>query len=606
MVDTREQKRTGAEDVVWDLSVYYSGIDDPQIDADLKEADRLADEFVVQYRGKVGELSAAELKAAYEAYEALYDLVNKIDTYASLNYTVYSTDAKWGAFQQRIDEAASRLFQKLVFFTLEWNQVDDARAEEILNDPALGSYAYHLETARLTKDYQLTEPEERLLIEKSVTGRNAWVRLFSQIMASQTFEWDGETINQSTLLSKIQEGDRDVRKKAADMMTADLQGKKMELTYIYNTLAADKASDDRMRGYPSWITSRNISNKTPDDVYEALVETVTSNYDLVAKHYNLKRILLGVDELYDYDRYAPLQLKESETFYTWEDARRITVDSYGSFSPRAGEVAAKFFDGRWIHAPVMQGKRGGAYASYGTKATHPWVFVNFTGNANDVMTLAHELGHGLHMYLAGREQTLFSMFTPLTTAEMASTFGEMVVFKRLMANETDDEVKLGMLAEKIEGTMATVYRQIAMNRFEDRMHNARREQGELSTEQFNEMWMETQRAMFGDSVTLRDEYEQWWSYIPHFLHTPGYVYAYSFGELLVLALYKLYEQEGESFVPRYLDLLSAGDSDYPHKLLEKVGVNLNDPGFWQQGVDVLADLIDQEEKLAKSLFPDRV
>ena len=280
---------------------------------------------------------------------------------------------------------------------------------------------------------------------------------------------------------------------------------------------------------------------------EALVSTVTGNYDIVARHYALKKALLGYDELYDYDRYAPLNLKESEEFYVWEQARDIVLEAFDNFSPSMKTAAQHFFDNDWIHAPVLPNKRGGAFASPTVASANPYVFLNYLGDTRDVTTLAHELGHGIHMYLSGRANGLFALYTPLTTAEMASTFAEMLVFQDLMAAEDDQEVKLSMLTEKIEDTFATVFRQISMNRFEDKMHTARRSEGELTAERFSELWLETQRDMFGDSVTITDEYGSWWSYVPHFLHTPGYVYAYSFGELLVLALYRIYQEEGARF-----------------------------------------------------------
>jgi oligoendopeptidase F len=600
------EKQTGAEHIVWDLSIYYSGLDDARMDTDLQQVNQQVDAFVSDYRGKVAALTAEELGEAYERMEAILDLFGRVASFASLNFSVYSNDPQWGAFIQKITELDAVIDQKMVFFGLEWNEIEDARAEELLRDPVLRSYRYHLETSRRYKPHQLSEAEEKLLIEKSVTGRSAWTRLFQQIMSSIMLDYRGNKLPMPQVLSILSGSpEREARKDAADAITAGLRARNMELTYIFNVLAADKASDDRLRAYPSWITARNLSNKAPDEVVEALVNAATSSYDVVARHYQVKKKLLGFDELFDYDRYAPLNLKESSTFYTWEEARKIVLDAYSAFSPRMGEIAARFFDENWIHAPVMQGKRGGAFASYGTKSTHPWVFVNFNGTANDVMTLAHELGHGLHMYLAGEKQTLFSMYTPLTTAEMASVFGEMIVFQDLMSKESDDEVRLSMLANKIEGAFATVFRQIAMNRFEDGMHNTRRSAGELSSDQLSAIWMETQKAMFQGSVTLRDDYSIWWSYVPHFLSTPGYVYAYAFGELLVLALYNLFQQQGASFVPLYTDLLASGDSDYPVNLLAKVGVNLNDPDFWQQGVQLLRSMVDQEEALARKLYPAR-
>lgn len=605
MTEAQAERLTGAENVTWDLSVYYNGIDDPKIESDQKELHALADAFAARYRGKLASMSAAQFVEAYADLEKLYELMNRIGTYASLNYSVYSTDQKWGAFMQKMMEAQSVLAQKMVFFELEWNALEDDKADAILNDPILAPIRYYMQSERRFKPYKLSEIEEQLMIEKDVTGASAWTRLFDQIMASIEVEFEGQKLNMPRVLSKLHDEDRDVRQKAADAITGALRERQMELSYIFNVLAADKAADDKRRSYPSWITSRNLSNSAPDSVVEALIEAVTSNYELVARHYKIKRALLGHDELYDYDRYAPLALKESDNFYTWEEARETVLAAYGTFSNDIRDLAAKFFDENWIHAPVLPGKRGGAYATYGSHGTHPWVFTNYNGKATDIMTLAHELGHGTHMYLAARKQNTFGMYTPLTTAEMASTFGEMLVFSDLMKKESDQEVQLAMITEKIEDSFATIFRQVSMNRFEDAMHTARREEGELSVERLSEIWLSTQKEMFGDSVTMREDYGLWWSYIPHFLHTPGYVYAYAFGELLVLALYNLYQSEGEAFVPKYIELLSAGGSDDPDKLLAKVGVNLNDPAFWNQGIEALKDLIDREEALAKSLYPDK-
>lgn len=598
-------KITGAEQITWDLSVLYHSVDDPQIEADSKTLLQMVSRFVADYQGKIGTLNASELVEAYQGLEAIYDLAGKQYTYASLNFSTFSTSAQWGALLQRVRELYSKVQQDLVFVELEWNAVEESRAQAILADPALGSYRYHLEVARMNKPYQLSEAEERLMIAKDVTGSQAWTRFFDQVMASLQVDFDGEKLPMPQVLSKMQDANREVRVKASESITNALNSRKMELTYIFNTLLADKATDDAMRKYPSWITARNMSNKAPDAVVEALINTVTSNYELVHRHYSLKRVLMGYDELFDYDRYAPLALKKSEAFYTWEEAKQIVLKAFESFSPTIAMIANRFFEENWIHAPVMQGKRGGAYASYGTKSTHPFVFVNFTGDTKDVMTLAHELGHGVHMYLASQNQTLMSMYTPLTTAEMASTFAEMVVFDDLMRRETDPEVRLSMIAKKVEDSFATIYRQISMNRFEEAMHTARRQEGELSTERLSELWMTTQKAMFGDSVTLREQYSTWWSYIPHFLHTPGYVYAYAFGELLVMALYNLYRKEGEAFVPKYQRLLSDGDSDYPNNLLAKVGVDLNNPQFWQEGIEALRELVNEEEALAKQLYADK-
>lgn len=605
MTDAVKERPTGAEEVLWDLSVFYAGLDDPKIDDDIKTLTQMVDNFQNAYRGKLAEMTPAEYLEAYTATEAIYDLRGRLGSYASLNFSTDTGNTDYQKMMAKMQEVGSALSQKLVFFDLEWNQLDDDKATAIMNDPLLEKYRYYMEADRRYKPYNLTESEEQIVIEKSVTGAGAWMRFFTQLTSSFKFDWMGEEVNMTHVLNKMRDTDRDVREMAWRKMTDKLEEKQMELTFVFNTLALDKANSDQRRGYESWVSSRNLSNKATDDVVNALIETVTGNYDLVARQYTLKKALLGYDELYDYDRYAPLALKESEAFYTWDEAKAVVLAAFQNFSPQMKDAAQAFFDNNWIHAPVTQGKRGGAFASPTVASANPYVFLNYLGDARNVTTLAHELGHGIHMYLSGRESGLFALYTPLTTAEMASTFAEMLVFQDLMAAEEDKEVQLSMLVEKIEDTFATVFRQISMNRFEDKMHTARRTEGELTTDRFNELWLETQRDMFGDSVTMTDEYGLWWSYVPHFLHTPGYVYAYSFGELLVLALYKLYQEEGESFVPKYIELLAAGDSDYPDKLLAKVGVDINDPKFWQGGIDVIEGWVAQAESLAQELYPEK-
>ena len=386
-----------------------------------------------------------------------------------------------------------------------------------------------------------------------------------------------------------------MRRTAAQSVTGVLREKLPILTYVFNTLAADKASDDRLRSYQSWISSRNLSNEASDEVVDALIEAVTSRYDIVARYYRLKRDLLGLDELYDYDRYAPLPAAAGE--YHWDRAREIVLNAYQNFHPRVAEIAGEFFTRAWIDAAERPGKRGGAYSASTVPSVHPYVFMNYKGAARDVMTLAHELGHGVHQYLS-REQGMLQAHTPLTTAEMASTFGEMLVFTDMTAQESDPQVRLAMLANKIEDSFATIFRQVSMNRFEHAMHTARREEGELDSERLSDLWLQTQQAMFMDSVHMSDDYRAWWGYIPHFLHTPGYVYAYAFGELLVLALFARYQQEGGgSFAERYLDVLRAGGSDWPEKTLAPMGVDLTDPNFWQEGLAEIEKMVDQAEAL---------
>ena len=605
MTDAVIEKKTGAEDVLWDLSIFYASPDDPAIQRDLDAVNKKADEFAATYRGRVARLDSEEMVDAMIEQEAIQDAFGRIASYASLNFATDTVDQQRGALIQKITEVNSDLSQKLMFFDLEWKDVPDEQAEKLLADPTLGKYKHPLEAERRTKPYTLSEIEEQILVEKAVTGRNAWNRLFTQITSAMRYDFDGEKLNQSQVLSKFHDLDRETRLKAATSLTEGLRTRSMELTYIFNVLAADKASDDKRRGYPTWISSRNLSNKAPDEVVEALIKAVTSRYELVARHYKLKRILLGYDELFDYDRYAPIPVKGEEAEYTWEQACAIVKSAYAAFSPRLAEIVQRFYDEHWIHAALLPNKRGGAFASPSVPSAHPFVFVNFTGQARDVMTLAHELGHGLHMYLSAEAQGITGLYTPLTTAEMASVFGEMLTFTDLTSKEPDPATRLAMLALKIEDSFATVFRQISMNRFEDGLHTARRTEGELSTGRISEIWMNSQRAMFGDSVTLRDDYGLWWSYVPHFLGTPGYVYAYSFGELLVLALFNLYQKRGAAFVPQYLEVLAAGDSDYPDKILAKVGVDLTDPAFWDEGLEALAKLVEQEEQLAREVYPEK-
>lgn len=588
--------KTGAEDVRWNLSDLYDSRE--ELEADLRKADDDADAFAEQYRGRIHRLSAAELADALRSFEILQDRMGRAYTYAYLNWSTDTNNVAHGALLQHVREAYTLTSQKLIFFELEWVTLDDDRAAELLKAEKLADYRHYLELERLRKDYVLSEPEEKVLSEKAVTGRSAWNRFFDETLGAARFTIDGEELMQQEVLSKLHEPDRQLRRKAAMSLTEGLQEHLRTLTFVFNTILADKASDDRLRGYPTWLTARNLSNEVSDETVDALVEAVTSRYDLVARYYGVKRKLLGLEEMFDYDRYAPIQ--ETESRYSWAEAREIVLDSYSSFHPQMGSVAEEFFGRRWIDAPVAPGKRGGAFSHGAVPSAHPYILMNFTGKIRDVQTLAHELGHGVHQYLS-RKQGVLQSDTPLTTAEMASVFGEMLVFQRLMQREEDPANKLAMVIGKIDDTIATVFRQVAMNRFEERIHGARRTDGELSSDAFAEHWIATQKEMFRGSVTLGDHYRFWWSYIPHFLHTPGYVYAYAFGELLVLALYAKYTDDRSGFPERYLSLLEAGGSDWPHVLVGRMDVDLTDPNFWSLGLGAIEDLIVEAETLAEEV-----
>ncbi|MCY3719432.1 MAG: M3 family oligoendopeptidase [Anaerolineaceae bacterium] len=605
MSEATSQPTTGAETIVWDLSIFYSGPEDPAIEADMAAIDADIAAFAGDYRGVVASLDAAGLLAAMERIEALLDRVYRLEMFAQMLYVTDTNNPTFGALMQKLTEYAARVQQGLLFFELEWTALDDDGAAATLAQSELAHFRHYLEAERRYKPHLLSEPEEKLLVEKAVTGREAWNRFFSQLMGAARYELRGEELTQSEVLSKLFDTDRELRREAAEAVTAGLQDQAMQLTYVFNVLAADKASEDRQRAYDTWVSSRNLSNKVADDVVEALVEAVTANYDIVAEHYELKRRLLGYDELLHYDRNSPLPVPDSDRIYPWEEARDIVQQAYQAFSPRMAEISQRFFDEGWIHAALAPGKMGGAFSASGPVSAHPFIMMNYTGRERDVSTLAHELGHGVHQVLATETQGLLNAQTPLTTAEMASTFGEMLVFNDLMEREPDAEARLAMLAAKIEDSFGTIFRQVAMNRFEHGYHNARRETGELSAEQLGEIWLETQRDMFQGSVNIGEDYGHWWSYVPHFLNVPGYVYAYAFGELLVLALFRLYQQRGADFVPDYLDVLAAGGSDWPHNILARLGVDLTDPEFWNEGLAILRDMVRLEEQLAREVYPEK-
>ncbi len=586
---------TGAEDVAWDLTDLYAGTDDPRLLADLDAADVEADALDAKYRDTIAALTPFGLAELLGRYETLRERAARAGSFASLNWTQNTEDPARGALLQRVTERGAQLSQKLVFMELELADAPDEVASAWLADPRLARYRHWLEVLRLYRPYLLTEPEEKVLAEKSVTGRDAWERFFNETHSAARYELDGEKLSRDQVLSRLYAPDRALRQAAAAAFTVGLKDLKRTSTYIFNTILADKASNDRLRAYPTWISARNLSNEVDDKTVDALVEAVTSRYDIVARYYRLKRGLLGLDELFDTDRYAPLPAADRR--YAWDEARGLVLAAYGRFHPRLAEIAGWFFDRCWIDAPPRPGKYGGAFSHSVTPSVHPYILLNYDAKPRDVMTLAHELGHGVHQKLSG-VQGLLQADTPLTTAETASVFGEMLVFQDMLARENDPAVRLGMLTGKIEDSFATAFRQISMNRFEHAIHTARRTEGELTTERFSELWLETQRAMFGDSVTLTENYGLWWSYIPHFIGTPGYVYAYAFGELLVLALYARYQQVGPDFADAYIEMLSKGGSDWPQAIVAPLGVDLTDPAFWQGGLGILEGLVAEAEALA--------
>ena len=579
----------------WDLDPLVDGRGDEGALAWLDEAERRAIAFADRYAGRVADLDGPQLVEAMRELEAIEELAGKAGTYAGLRFSTDTSDPARGALLQRVQERGTAIETKLLFFGLEWAALDDERAEELLAAEGLDFARHHLRMERRYRPYLLSEPEEKILTEKQVSARAAWARLFAEQVSAIEVGEAGKPLDSA--LARLSSADRSVREQTARDVTEALAPGLRTRAFILNTLLADKATDDRLRGYPTWISSRNLSNEVSDESVEALVSAVQERYAAIPQRwYRLKAQMLGVPKLADFDRAAAVT--SEEPVFRWGEARDLVLDAFASFSPVLEREARRFFDERWIDAPVRPGKRGGAFATTAVPSVHPYVMLNFTAKRRDVLTLAHELGHGLHFAFAAH-QGILQQHTPLTVAETASVFGEAIVFGRLLEQAETPESRLALLAEAIEGAIATVFRQTAMNRFEDAVHTTRRSVGELSVDRFGELWASTQEDLFGDAVEVTEGYRTWWSYIPHFINTPGYVYAYAYGQLLALSVYRRYRDEGESFVPSYLEMLAAGGSMLPEDLARIVGVDLSDPGFWSAGLDLVAEQLDDAEAAAR-------
>jgi oligoendopeptidase F len=595
---TDTETRTGAEKIHWDLSHLYRGDPKSGIESDLSQAQELTVGFEKQYRGKVAGLDAAAMATALRDLEAVQEALGRAASYAFLDFSTDVADPARGALLQKVQESMTKTGAQLLFFSLEWLAVPDEAAANVLQSSELENYRHYLESARRYRPYVLSEGEEKVLTEKSVTARSAWDRLFEEVTTSVRVHHGSAEMSLDEALAKLYSGDPEERKALAQDVTDALRAGLPVRKFILNTILSDKAIDDRLRSYPHWIADRNLSNEASDESVEVLIKAVTSRYDITHRYYALKKKMLGLETFHDWDRYAPL--KSSEPQVSWEEARETVLDAYGSFSPKMRQLGAEFFDKNWIDAALAPNKRGGAYAHQVTPSLHPYVFVNFTGQRRDVLVLAHELGHGVHMSLS-RAQTYLNFDTPLTTAETASIFGETVTFSRLLEAEHDPERRLGLMLGRIDDAIASIFRQVAMNRFEDTIHNQRRDAGELSEEDINSAWLRTQREMLGPAVDVSENYGIWWSYIPHFIGVPGYVYAYAFGNLLALAIHQRAMEEGPGFAPRYFDLLAAGGSATPEELTSKIGVDLSDPAFWQGGLNQISALVDEAEELSRKI-----
>lgn len=587
------------EDVSWDLSPLVHGEDDAGADRLLDEAAARAQAFSATHAGRVKELDAAAFVAAVTELMELSELAARAGNYAMLRFSVDTADPALGALLQRVQEKGTAIETQLLFFELEWAVLCDEHAEALLAADGLDTARHFLRSARRYRPHLLTEPEEKILTEKSVSGASAWGRLFSEHVSAITVDLDGEDapVALDSALARLMSPNRETRRQTAESVTAALEPGLRTRAYIFNTLLHDKATDDRLRSYPNWLASRNLSNEASDESVQALLTAVKSRYELPRRWYRLKAQLLSIDTLADYDRMAAVTQDDEPV--EWEDAKELVLDSYAAFTPELGDPARAFFDENRIDAPPRPAKRGGAFAAYTVPSEHPYLMLNYTAKRRDVLILAHEMGHGLHAELA-RPRGILEQHTPLTLAETASVFGETLVFRRLLDQAATPESRLSLLAESIEGSIATVFRQTAMNHFEDLVHTSRRTEGELAVERFNELWAQSQEEMLGDSVQLTEGYRTWWSYVPHFISTPGYVYAYAYGQLLALSIYKRYVDEGESFVPSYLELLRAGGSRSPEELGAIVGIDLADPGFWDSGLDLVEAQLEEAEEAANA------
>jgi oligoendopeptidase F len=589
-------KSTGAENVRWNLSDLFASPDDPEIEAWLARDLESARSFETKYRGRVAALEPADFAGMMRELADQEESAALPEVYAYMLHSQDTQDHAAGRLLARVREASADRGAHMVFFTLELAQVTDEQAKKLYADPEAAKYRHFVQEARKYRPHQLSEPEERVLTDYSPVGNGAWVRLFDELCARIRVGVGGVEVSLDQALTLLREPEREVRRQANAAVTAALMSDIRTRGYVFNVILQEKSIDDRLRHFPTWISSRNLANETSDAAVQALVDAVTSRYDISVRYYRVKRKLLNVGDLHEWDRYAPIAGASRDL--RWEDAKELVLGSYMRFSKRAGELVEQFFESGWIDAPVTPGKAGGAYCMPVTPHHHPYVLMNFTGKLRDALTLAHELGHGLHDRLAAK-QHVFDYHPPLTLAETASVFGEALTFDRIMAEEKDPKIRLAMLCSQCEDAFSTVFRQVAFNRYEDALHTARRTEGELSVEQMGDVFQEKLQAMFGDSLILTDEHKVWWSYVSHFMHTPGYVYAYAFGNLLALSVYHRY-REGKLSVDDYLEFLAAGGSTRPDELVTRIGMDITDPGFWVAGLKILDGMVTEVERLASA------
>ncbi|HEU5016539.1 MAG TPA: M3 family oligoendopeptidase [Pseudolabrys sp.] len=583
----------------WNLNDLYPGTESPELKWDLENSENQCVEFERGYKGQLAALaaepSAPRLFDAVKRYEGINDLLGRIGSYAGLLYASDTSNPAYAKFYGDINEWITAAYSHLLFFDLELNRIDDSVLDAAMKAGPLAHYRPWIEDVRKEKPYQLEDRVELLFHEKSVTGYSAWNRQFDETIAGLRFKVGGKDLPIEPTLNLLQDADGKKRKAAADALAKTFKANLRVFTLITNTLAKDKEISDRWRGFKDVADARHLSNRVERDVVEALVEAVRTAYPKLShRYYALKAKWFDKKVLPHWDRNAPLP-KVAQRSISWSDARATVLTAYGAFSPKMAEVADRFFEKSWIDAPVRPGKQPGAFAHPTVPSAHPYVMLNYQGKPRDVMTLAHELGHGVHQVLAAPNGALMAP-TPLTLAETASVFGEMLTFRKLLAATTDKKQRKAMLAAKVEDMINTVVRQIAFYTFERKVHLERRN-GELTAEKLCELWMSVQAESLGPAIELKPGYETFWVYIPHFIHSPFYVYAYAFGDCLVNSLYAVYEKSASGFAERYLEMLSAGGTKHYSELLAPFGLNARDPTFWDGGLNVIANLITELEAL---------
>jgi oligoendopeptidase F len=595
---------SSATGITWDLSDLFTGHDDPTIEQELTRGRERAEAFAARFRGTInvpGGPAAAHLLEGIHELESLSEALGRVGAYAGLLYAQDTTRQEFRDLQEKAEQRGTEIGNLLLFFTLEWLDLAEDAAARLVADPALAPYRHFLAVARRFRPHKLTEAEEKIVNEKDNTGCNAFARLHTEVVTDLTFplEMDGaqKDLTLSEVLALLYRPERDLRRRAMEGLYAVLAQHKQVLTFAYDTLVQDHLTMDRLRRYPHPMAARHLANEIDAEAVEQMLKVTEANFPIAQDYFRLKARLLALPRLALYDQYAPVG--NALPAFPFDRARAMILDAFGAFSPRFREIAAEFFTHRWIDAELRKGKRGGAFCSSPSPALHPYVLCNYTDNMRDVMTVAHELGHGLHGYLS-RGQTYFQYDTPLTTAETASVFGEFLVFDHLVNAERDPAVQLALVCGKIEDAFATVFRQASLTAFE-RLAFERRAAGRFTPDTLCAAWLEVNGRYYGDAVEIPEGYRWGWSYIPHFIHSRFYCYSYVFGELLVLSLYRMYKEQGSSFAPRYTALLEAGGSDAPEVLLAPLGVTFRDPGFWQKGFDEIRALVDRAKTLAQQL-----